>query len=186
MPALLPSLALTLLCLLQAVAEVPLQPNFNAEKFAGMWRVTAVASNCPVFLKMKDDMKSSTATISITSEGDLAMTLVWLLMGKCQKFEVLFQHSKEAGHYLAAQEQKELHVMETDYSHYAILHEVQRGGQEPSTGLQLLTRDQNVSPQLLQKFKELIPSMGLAEEMLAVLPASDQCMAEGSWVSLPA
>lgn len=31
-------------------------------------------------------------------------------------------------------------MMETDYSHYAIVHELHQSGQEPSTALQLLSR----------------------------------------------
>ncbi|XP_051664013.1 lipocalin-15 [Manacus candei] len=171
----LPSLALALLCLLRAGAEVPVQPDFDTEKFAGMWYVTATASNCSVFLKMKDGMKSSITTISFTPEGDLAMKLVWPLLDKCQKFELLFQQSGQAGHYMAAQEKRDLLVMETDYSHYAILHEAHHSETEPSTALQLLTREQDVSPQLLQKFMELVPTVGLTKDMLAILPESDQC-----------
>ncbi|XP_074702266.1 lipocalin-15-like isoform X2 [Strix aluco] len=174
MTAVLPSLALALLSLLRAGAEVPVQLGFNAEKFAGTWHVTAAASNCSVFLKMKDGMKSSITTISFTPEGDLAMKLVWPWLDRCQKFELLFQRSGQAGHYMA-QEKRDLHVMETDYSRYAIVHELQQRGQEPTTALQLLTREQDVSPQLLQKFEELIPTMGLTKDMLAILPKSDQC-----------
>lgn len=46
---------------------------------AGTWHVAAVVSNCSVFLKMKDGMKSSVVTISFTPEGDMAMKLVWPL-----------------------------------------------------------------------------------------------------------
>ncbi|XP_039575824.1 lipocalin-15-like isoform X3 [Passer montanus] len=175
MTAALPSLALALLCLLQAGAQLPVQPDLDTKKFAGAWHVTAIASNCSIFLKMKDGMKSPVAIISFTPEGDLAMELVWPLMDKCQKFELLFQHSGQAGHYMGAQDKRNLSVMETDYSHYAVLHEVQLSEAEPSTALQLLTREQDVSPQLLQKFMELIPTLGLTEDMLAILPKSDQC-----------
>ncbi|NWU09468.1 LCN15 protein, partial [Cephalopterus ornatus] len=177
MMVVLPSLALALLCLLRAGAEVPLQPDFDTEKFAGMWYVTATASNCSIFLKMKDGMKSSITTISFTSEGDLAMKLVWPLLDKCQKFELLFQQSGQAGHYMGtcAQEKRDLLVMETDYGHYAILHEAHHSETEPSTTLQLLTREQDVSPQHLQKFTELIPTMGLTKDMLAILPKSGEC-----------
>lgn len=41
--------------------------------------MTAIASNCSIFLKMKDEMKSSTVTVSFMPEGDLAMELVWPL-----------------------------------------------------------------------------------------------------------
>ncbi|XP_040463431.1 lipocalin-15-like isoform X2 [Falco naumanni] len=172
----LPSLALALLSLLRAGAEVPVQSSFSAEKFAGTWHIAATASNCSVFLKIKDGMKSATITISLTPEDDLDMKLVWPMLDKCQKFELLFQRSGQTGHYVAAQEKKDMHVMETDYSHYAIVHQLQQNGQErPRTALQLLTREQDVTPQLLQRFKELIPTVGLTKDMLAVLPKSDHC-----------
>ncbi|NXM45271.1 LCN15 protein, partial [Gymnorhina tibicen] len=174
MTAALPSLALALLCLLRAGAQVPVQPDLDTEKFAGMWHVTAIASNCSIFLKMKDGMKSSMAIISFMPEGDLAMKLVWPLLDKCQKFELLFQRSGQAGHYMGVQEKRDLRVMDTDYSHYAILHEAHHSETEPSTALQLLTREQDVSPQLLQKFMELILTMGLTEDMLAILPKSGE------------
>ncbi|NXA80021.1 LCN15 protein, partial [Thryothorus ludovicianus] len=170
----LPSLALALLCLLQAGAQVPMQPDLDTEKFAGVWHVMAIASNCSVFLKMKDGMKSSMAIISFMPEGDLAMKLVWPLMDKCQKFEMLFQQSGQAGHYVGTPEKRDLRVMETDYSHYAVLHEAHHSEEESSTALQLLTREQDVNPQLLQKFTELIPTMGLTEDMLAILPKSGE------------
>ncbi|XP_008942769.1 PREDICTED: lipocalin-15-like, partial [Merops nubicus] len=144
-------------------------------QFAGTWHVAAAASNCSVFLKMKDGMKSSLITISFTPERDLAVKIVWPLLDKCQEFELLLQPRGQAGHYVAVQEQRDLRVVETDYGHYAIVHEVQHGQQKPRIALQLFTREQDVSPQLLQKFEELLPAMGLAKDMLAILPKSDQC-----------
>ncbi|NXN22979.1 LCN15 protein, partial [Nycticryphes semicollaris] len=177
MTVVLPSLALALLCLLRAGAEVPVQPGFDAEKFAGPWHVAAIASNCSMFLKMKDGMKSSITTISFTPEGDVVMKLLWPMADKCQKFELLFQQSSQAGHYTgtSAEEMRDLRVMETDYSGYAIVHEFKKGGKEPHTAMQLLTREQDVSPQLLQKFKDLMPTVGLTKDMVAILPKSGEC-----------
>ncbi|NWW53799.1 LCN15 protein, partial [Pedionomus torquatus] len=177
MMTVVPSLALALLCLLRAGAEVPVQPGFDAEKFAGTWHITAIASNCSVFLKMKDGMKSSITTISFTPEGDAVMKLLWPVEDKCQKFELLFQRSGQAGHYLgmSAEEMRDLRVMETDYSSYAIVHQFKKRGQEHHSAMQLLTREQDVSPQLLQKFKELVPTVGLTKDMLAILSKSGEC-----------
>lgn len=49
---------------------------------------------------------------------------------------------------LAAQEKRDLRVMETDYSHYAIVHELQKKEQETSTALQLFSgcREQGRAP----------------------------------------
>ncbi|XP_061867650.1 lipocalin-15-like isoform X3 [Colius striatus] len=141
-------------------------------QFAGTWHVAAAASNCSVFLRMKDGMKSPISTISITPGGDMAMTLILPLLDRCQKFELLLQQRGQPGHYMAVQEKRELHVLETDYGHYGIVQQLQHSGQGHSVGLQLLTRGQHVSPQLLQRFQELLPTVGLTKDMLAVLPKS--------------
>ncbi|XP_053940300.1 lipocalin-15-like [Cuculus canorus] len=174
------SLALALLCLLQAGAQVPVQPDFKTEKFAGTWHLVVAASNCPVFLKMKDGMKSSTITTSFTPAGDLSMKLVWPMLDKCERFNLLFQQSGQPGQYTAAQEKRDLRVVETDYSSYAIVYQVQQSQQEPSTSLQLFMREQDASPELLEKFKHLLPTMGLTEDMLAILPKTDQCSKDSS------
>ncbi|NXH65828.1 LCN15 protein, partial [Hydrobates tethys] len=176
MTAVLPSLVLALLCLRWAGAEVPVQPDFNAEKFAGTWHVVAAFSNCSDFLKMKDVMKASITTVSFTPEGDLTMKVIWPVPDRCEKIERLFQRTGQAGHYTGtSQGKRDLRVMKTDYSVYAVTHEAMQSGQEFSIGLQLLTREQDVSPQLMEKFVELIPAMGLTKDTLAVLPKTGEC-----------
>ncbi|XP_061867649.1 lipocalin-15-like isoform X2 [Colius striatus] len=154
-------------------------------QFAGTWHVAAAASNCSVFLRMKDGMKSPISTISITPGGDMAMTLILPLLDRCQKFELLLQQRGQPGHYMV-QEKRELHVLETDYGHYGIVQQLQHSGQGHSVGLQLLTRGQHVSPQLLQRFQELLPTVGLTKDMLAVLPKSGECQEGAEWAHWPA
>ncbi|XP_015734287.2 lipocalin-15-like [Coturnix japonica] len=177
MTAVLPSLVLTLLCLMRAGAEVPVQLDFDPKKFAGMWHIMAAVSNCPVFLSMKDKMTSSVSTISFTPEGHMAMETVLPLPEECKKISMLFQRSGQAGHYISTEkgEKRDLRVMDTDYEHYAIVYSQLIDSQKPSTALQLYTRNQDVSSHLLQKFKELFHSMGLTEDMLVVMPHSDRC-----------
>lgn len=45
----------------------------------------------------------------------------------------------------------------------------------PLFGCLAAVREQDMSPQLLQKFKELIPIAGLNKDMLVVLPKSGEC-----------
>ncbi|KFR04325.1 Lipocalin, partial [Nipponia nippon] len=175
-------LGLALLGALHAQDGVPVQPDFQQDKITGRWYSIGLASNSNWFKEKKHLMKMCTTVISTTADGNLEVTSTYPKPDKCQTFELLFQRSGQAGHYmgtiwgpLAAQEKRELHVVETDYSHYAIVHQLQQSGQEPSIALQLLTREQDVSPQLLQKLEELIPTMGLTKDMLAVLPKSGKC-----------
>lgn len=45
----------------------------------------------------------------------------------------------------------------------------------PHFGCLAAAREQDISFQLLQKLRELIPAVGLTEDMLAVLPKSGEC-----------
>ncbi|XP_068771432.1 lipocalin-15-like isoform X2 [Struthio camelus] len=176
MKTVLSSLALALLCLPWTQAEAPVQPGFDSEKFAGTWHIMAAVSNCPVFLSMKDKMKSSIIVTNFTPEGNLAMKVIFPMSDECKKLELFFQQSGQAGHYIdTAEEKRDLRVMETDYDHYAIVYTVKESDREPSTTLQLYTRGQDVDPQLLKKFKELYPTMGLTDDMLVVMPKSGEC-----------
>ncbi|NXY92828.1 LCN15 protein, partial [Alcedo cyanopectus] len=146
-------------------------------QFAGTWHLAAAVSNCSVFLKMKDGMKSSIITISLMPEENLAMKLVWPVMDKCQKFELTLQRSGQAGHYMGTLvgEKRDVRIMDTDYGHYAIVYELEHSQEKPRISLQLFTREQNMIPELLQKLIELIPSVGLTQDMLAILPQSGKC-----------
>ncbi|KFQ63875.1 Lipocalin, partial [Pelecanus crispus] len=171
---LLSVLGLALLGALHAQDSIPVQTDFQQDKLMGRWYSIGLASNSNWFKEKKQLMKMCTTVISTTTEGNLEVASTYPKLDRCQKFELLFQQSGQAGHYIAGRK-RDLCVMETDYSHYAIMHELQQSGRDPSTALQLLTREQDVSPQLLQKFRELIPTMGLTKDMMAVLPKSGEC-----------
>ncbi|XP_067417536.1 lipocalin-15 [Emydura macquarii macquarii] len=174
--AMLLSLTLALLCVLQAQAEVPVQPGFDADKFSGMWHILAAVSNCPIFQKMKDSMTTSAAIITFTPEGNLNLKVGYPVQDSCKKMEMLFEKTGQPGHYSNSQKgTRDLRVMETDYEHYAIMYTFKQGDEERGTTLQLLSRTQEVSPEALKRLKELYPPMGLTDNMLVVLPKSGLC-----------
>lgn len=55
----------------------------------------------------------------------------------------------------------------------------------PHFGCVAAAREQDVSPQLLQKFMQLIPTMGLTEDMLAILPKSGEWPEGTGWQLQP-
>lgn len=55
----------------------------------------------------------------------------------------------------------------------------------PHFGCVAAAREQDVSPQLLQKFMQLIPTMGLTEDMLAILPKSGEWPKGTGWQLQP-
>ncbi|KFU85344.1 Lipocalin, partial [Chaetura pelagica] len=168
-------LGLALLGALQAQDGIPVQSDFQQDKLTGRWYTIGLASNSNWFKDKKHLMKMCTTIISTTADGNLEVTSTYPKLDTCQRIELLYQQSGQAGHYVAAQEKRDLRVMETDYSHYAIVYQVHQNDQEASTALQLLTRKQDLSPQLLQKFRVFIPSVGLTEDVLTILPKSGEC-----------
>uniref|UniRef100_A0A8C9N9S4 Uncharacterized protein n=1 Tax=Serinus canaria TaxID=9135 RepID=A0A8C9N9S4_SERCA len=151
-----------------AVASDPAATSLRRE-----WHVTAIASNCSIFLKMKAGMKSSMAIVSFTPEGDLAMKLpraaVGCLMSNLHVhcFTLALPWGPAAApQYLDPQ---------CGAGCWDSLH-----SPVPTLGV-AAAREQDVSPQLLQKFMELIPTMGLTEDMLAILPSqSSACPASAA------
>ncbi|XP_059571988.1 lipocalin-15-like [Alligator mississippiensis] len=156
MKAMLLNIGLALLCVLETQAEVPVQPDFDVNKFAGTWHIMVAASNCPQFLSMKEVMKTSVTIITPMPGGDLTLTAV---MGK-----------------------RDFRVVETDYAHYAIVYVRKDKDGKTSVTLQLFSRVQDVHPEALKRFKELYPTMGLTEDILVILPKSDRCAKALGWI----
>ncbi|XP_065275075.1 lipocalin-15-like [Emys orbicularis] len=177
MTAMLLSLTLALLGVFQARAEVPVQPDFDAAKFSGMWHIVAAVSNCPIFQSMKDLMKTFAAIITVTPEDNLHFKIAYPLPDGCKKIELVFEKTGQLGHYTNSQMgKKDLRVMETDYTHYAIVYTFKDSDGKSSTTLQLYSRYQKVDSEVMKRFKELYPPMGLTDNMLVVLPKSDECV----------
>ncbi|XP_039362967.1 lipocalin-15 [Mauremys reevesii] len=177
MTAMLLSLTLALLGAFQARAEVPVQPDFDAAKFSGMWHIMAAVSNCPIFQKMKDLMKTSAAIVTVTPEDNLHFKIGYPLPDGCKKVELVFEKTGQLGHYTNSQMGKQdMRVVATDYTNYAIVYTFKDDDGKSSTTLQLYSRIQEVNPEAMKTFKELYPPMGLTDDMLVVLPKSDECV----------
>ncbi|KYO23101.1 lipocalin-15 isoform B [Alligator mississippiensis] len=145
MEAMLLNIGLALLCVLKTQAEVPVQPDFDLKKFTGTWHIVVGASNCPVFLSMKEIMKTSVAIITAMPGGDLTLTVGFPLPDACQKIEMHLKSTGQPGHYTNSEMGKrDMRVVETDYDHYAIVYMFKDQGGETSVTLQLF----NAFPEL--------------------------------------
>ncbi|XP_032629381.1 lipocalin-15 isoform X2 [Chelonoidis abingdonii] len=177
MMTMLLSLTLSLFGAFQARAEVPVQPDFDAAKFSGMWHIMAAVSNCPIFQSMKDLMKTSAAIITVTPEDNLRFKIGFPLQDGCKKIDLVFEKTGQLGHYTNSQMGKQdMRVVATDYTNYAIVYTFKDDDGKSSTTLQLYSRIQEVNPEAMKIFKELYPPMGLTDNMLVILPKSDECV----------
>nr|XP_060616950.1 lipocalin-15-like [Anolis sagrei ordinatus] len=173
--ALLPLPLLLLLWAFAAQADVAIQPDFDLEKFAGSWHLMAGASDCPIFQKMKNLMTTSAAIIRPLPNGDMTFLTGYPLQEECKTIEMHFKKTEEPGRFVIDGKQ-EMRVMETDYSEVAYLYTFKEAEGEPSsTTVQVLTRNPELTPEILEKFKAYYHSVGLGDDMVAILPKSDLC-----------
>ncbi|KAJ6633657.1 hypothetical protein lerEdw1_014335 [Lerista edwardsae] len=180
MQAVLPSLVGLLLWALCVQAEVVVQPDFDNQKFAGIWNVMGGISNCPTFQGMKDSIRTSAAVVKPLPNGDVQITTGYPLPEECKKMEMHFTKTDQPGHFTSNDEKatRDTRVMETDYSNFAILYTFKEPldkAEPSSTTLQLYTRAPHVSPEVLEKFKKHYHDVGLTDDLMVLPPKSDAC-----------
>ncbi|XP_520378.4 lipocalin-15 isoform X2 [Pan troglodytes] len=162
-----------------AQAEVLLQPDFNAEKFSGLWYVVSMASDCRVFLGKKDHLSMSTRAIRPTEEGGLHVHMEFPEADGCNQVDAEYLKVGSEGHFrVPALGYLDVRIVDTDYSSFAVLYIYKELEGALSTMVQLYSRTQDVSPQALKAFQDFYPTLGLPEDMMVMLPQSDACNPE--------
>ncbi|XP_054854389.1 lipocalin-15-like [Eublepharis macularius] len=175
----LSSLMMVLLWAVCAQADVVVQPDFDLQKFAGTWQVLGGSSNCPVFQSMKDIMKTSAAIVTPLPDGDMKILTGYPMPEECKKVERVFKKTEQPGHFTHADDvaKRDVRVMETDYTSFAFLYTFKEAEGEPSTTtLQFYSRGSDASPEVVEKFKQHCHDVGLTDDLMVMLPKSDECL----------
>ncbi|XP_073908717.1 lipocalin-15 [Castor canadensis] len=103
-----------------AQAEVLVQPDFDAQKFSGLWHIVAMVSDCKVFLSKKDHLLMSISTINATGEGNLSVHMEFPRMTSCARPG---QKVGSEGHFrVPALGYLDVHMAEMDYSSFALVY----------------------------------------------------------------
>ncbi|XP_020664827.3 lipocalin-15 [Pogona vitticeps] len=175
--ATLHSLLMLLLGVFCTQAEVPVQPDFDLEKFSGTWHIMAAVSNCPIFQSMRDTMTTSAAIVKPLPNGDMHLMVGYPIAGECKKVGMLLKKTDWPGHFTNEENgRKDIRVMATDYETHGFLYYFKEVPGEPSsTTLQLLTRGPEATPEMMEKFKEHYHNLGLTDDLMVALPESDVC-----------
>ncbi|XP_027471822.1 lipocalin-like 1 protein isoform X2 [Zalophus californianus] len=158
-------------------AQVPIQANFDASQFQGIWYVVGVVSDDQGFLDSKDNLKMPVVLVTPLPNGDLALKFGYSMPdGGCQKTDTTFTKGAVDGQFSnEAMAQTDIRVVSTDYKHFAVLYvEMQKGGVR-NVWLQLYARAPELFPEGAQKMQQLVPQVGLNPSQGALLPRSDQC-----------
>ncbi|KAF3820894.1 hypothetical protein GH733_011047 [Mirounga leonina] len=156
-------------------AQVPIQANFDASQFQGIWYVVRVVPDDQGFLDSKDNLKVPVVLVTPLAHGDLALKFGYSTPdGGCQKTDTTFTK---------AMAQTEIRVASTDYKHFAVLYmETQKGGVrnvwlqlyrgQPCPSALPSARAPELFPEGAQKMQQLVPQVGLNPSQGTLLPRS--------------
>ncbi|XP_076991806.1 lipocalin-15 [Tamandua tetradactyla] len=170
------ALSLVLLWAPAALADVLVQPNFDAEKFSGLWYVVAIASNCKVFLGQKEHLLMSTVAVQPTANGSLHFHMEVPWANGCHQQEAEYLKVSSEGHFRAPDlGYLDVRVVATDYGSFAVIYIYKELEGVLSTMVQLYSRAQVVSPKAMEAFRDFYPTLELPHDMAVVLPKSDAC-----------
>ncbi|XDB55783.1 hypothetical protein AB1E18_009244 [Capra hircus] len=170
MGATLLSCVLLLLWPPSARADVLVQPDFDANKFSGLWCVVSTVSDCAVFLGKKDHLLMSTRDIKASAGGNLSVHVEFPRADGCHQADAEYLRLGAQGHFrVPASGYLDVRVVDTDYSSFAVVYIYKELEGALSTTVQLYI------PRPLEAFQDFYPTVGLPADMVAMLPKSDVC-----------
>uniref|UniRef100_A0A8C5UZK4 Lipocalin 15 n=1 Tax=Microcebus murinus TaxID=30608 RepID=A0A8C5UZK4_MICMU len=176
MESFLLSLVLALLWVSTAQAEVLVQPDFDAEKFSGLWYVVSMVSDCKVFLGKKGHLRMSTRAITATAGGGLSVHMEFPRADGCNQVDAEYLKVGSPGHFrVPALGYLDVRVVDTDYSSFALIYIYKELEGALSTMVQLYSRTQDASPEAVKALRDFYPTVGLPDDMMVLLPKSDLC-----------
>ncbi|NXN99029.1 LIPO protein, partial [Rhinopomastus cyanomelas] len=183
-PTLLGMLGLALLGSLHAQDEVPVQADFQQDKFTGRWYCVGLASNSHWFKEKKHLMKMCTTIISATADGNLEVTSTYPKGDHCEKRNSLYIKTEQPGQFSYTSprwgSKHNIRVVETNYDEYALVATQISKSTGSSTMVLLYSRTKEVSPKRLERFSDFSREQGLMDEEILVLPQTDKCMVDAA------
>ncbi|XP_055791320.1 lipocalin-like [Salvelinus fontinalis] len=171
-----------LLCSLVVTAEVLPQGDFNLQGVAGKWYLIGFATNAQWFVSHRASMKMGTAMLTPTVEGDLDMAYASLNTdGSCWRMNHLAEKTNLPGKFIFKSQrwnnENDMRVVDVKYDEYALIHTIKTKGGVSTVLNKLYARGTDLSPDLLQKFKQFSLDTGILPENIAILPKNDECPA---------
>ncbi|XP_055256374.1 lipocalin-15-like isoform X3 [Moschus berezovskii] len=117
------SCVLLLLWPCSARADVLVQPDFDANKFSGLWYVVSMVSDCKVFLGKKDHLLMSTRDITASAGGNLSVHMEFPRADGCSQADAQYLTVGSQGHFrVPALGYLDVRVVNTDYSSFAVVY----------------------------------------------------------------
>ncbi|KAM4848314.1 lipocalin-like 1 protein [Urocitellus parryii] len=156
-------------------AQVPIQDNFDAVKFQGIWYIVGAVSDDQSFQDSKDDMKMPMVLVTLLANGDLDVKFGYPTGDLKALSPTLLPPPQRT--VLPSMAQIDIRVPFTDYKNFAVVYFETQKGDMRNVWLQLYVRVPELFPEGAQKMQLLAPRVGLNPSQGAMLPKSDQCAA---------
>ncbi|XP_043922591.1 lipocalin-like isoform X2 [Protopterus annectens] len=133
---------LVLICSLSVFAEIPVQSNFETDRFTGKWYGIGIASDADWFQAKKNKMKMYTTAMMPTAHGGLDVTLSIQKPDGCKVIHDIYKPTGQPGHFQYTSSRwgtmHEVRVVETNYDDYILLHFQKTKGTHMSAMVKLL------------------------------------------------
>ncbi|XP_065734978.1 prostaglandin-H2 D-isomerase [Phocoena phocoena] len=164
-------------------AQAALQPNFQEDKFLGLWFTSGLASNSSWFLEKKKALSMCKSVVAPAADGGLNLTSTFLRKDQCETRTLLLRPAGPPGCYSYTSPHwsgnHEVSVVETDYEAYALLYtESFRGPGQDFCMATLYSRTQAPKAEIKEKFTTFAKAQGFTEDSIVFLPQTDKCMEE--------
>ncbi|XP_039200899.1 epididymal secretory protein 4-like isoform X1 [Crotalus tigris] len=155
MKILLGSLLLAGVCWLGDAVDIPVMPNFDIQRVAGNWYPLA-------YIVIEKPFPQY--TLQAKPKGGLMYTFKSLENGQCKTRQLRFAKYQKLGKFKTSSPTFG-QIVDTDYETYMIIY-LTRG---LDTFLTLEGRQQNITPDLETKFKNVAASVGITGEVVPVV-----------------
>ncbi|XP_072840827.2 extracellular fatty acid-binding protein [Pogona vitticeps] len=151
--------------------------NLEHEKLQGVWHGVALASDCEMVLKHRDDMKIVTATLTKLEDGGVTVASNMPTPHGCKHFEMTFR-KREDGKLVHECEwgTKIVDALKTDYSNYGLVNFAKfKGGQKICNIITLFARVPVLTEENAEMIKSAAKEAGIAEENIIIFPQEMAC-----------
>ncbi|XP_029375377.1 lipocalin [Echeneis naucrates] len=167
-------------CSLMVSSEIMPQPDFNLQGMAGKWYLIGFATNAQWFVNRRASMKMGTIMLIPTADGDLDMSYASLSQdGSCWRMNNLAKKTDVPGKFTYTSErwgnQNYMSMVDVKYDEYALTHTIKTKGSDNTIVNKLYGRGDELSPDLLEKFRQFSLDTGILPENIAFLPKNAEC-----------
>ncbi|XP_047462498.1 palmitoyltransferase ZDHHC23-A-like [Mugil cephalus] len=156
--------------------------NMANVSMTGKWYVIGFATNAQWFVTRKATMKMGTTTFTPTLTEDLEMSYAAVNSdGSCWRMNNLAKKTDTPGRFTYISERwgnvNDMSVVSVTYDEYALIHTIKTKSGEQTIVNKLYGRAQDLSAEVMEKFRQFSVETGVLPENIVFLPKNAECPA---------